>query len=491
MRPAGGCRAVLALITAVFAVSSMLASPPPAVPGAIGGTVTDPSNAVVSGATVTILNPATGSKESGATDSFGEFRIVVMPPGPYEITVEAPSFAPGRISGVLVEAGRVNRLQIGLKPESIAETVRTAAEPPAINTAQSEPIAKTGQETVSNPPINDRRWLRFSLSAPGATPDELFDPIGFRRGFSGLLNNRTVDGGDTSQAFFTGERRRGRAAYDVNPAAVEEMQIIHSSFSAEHGRAGGVSNTVTRSGSNKLHGELFYFLRDNTLGAANPLSRNYVASPAGDGSYVPAPYKPEDRRQQFGGAWGGAIVRDKLFYFFDYAGQRRTFTGVGLPSTPDFLASPSTAELNTLAANLGVSPTLAPNYFRQGLAFLKAETGPVPRRADLDTFFPKLDWIVNSKNTFTASYNRLRWKAPGGLLTQATDAYGISSFGNDYVRADMVMAAGPRGRPAISATNSATSGRATSSSLPARRLRRRSRIPARPWESAAPTANRW
>ncbi len=439
MRPAGGCRAVLALIPAVFAVSSMLALPPPAVPGAIGGTVTDQSNAVVSGATVTILNPATGAKETGATDGFGEFRIVVMPPGPYEITVEAPSFAAGRVSGVLVEAGRVNRLQIGLKPESIAETVQKAAEPPVVNGAQTEPVAKTGQEAISNPPIDSQGRTGFTLPGPEETREDYFDPTGLRRGFSGLLNNRSVDGGSTSQAFFSGERRRMRAAYEVDPAAVQEMQVISSNFSSEYGRAGGVINTVTKSGSNKLHGELFYFLRDNALGATNPLSKNYVASPAGDGSYVPASYKPEDRRQQFGGAWGGAIVRDKLFYFFDYAGQRRTFTGVGLPNTPDFLAPPSTTELGTLAANLGVSPTLAPTYFRQGLAFLKAETGPVPRRADQDTFFPKLDWIINNQNTFTASYNRLRWTAPGGLPTQATDAYGISSFGNDYVRTDMVM----------------------------------------------------
>ncbi len=339
-----------------------------------------------------------------------------------------------------MELGRVTELDIALKVERVVETVQVSSAAPAVNTAQPDFATNINQEAVDNLPINGRRWSRFALLAPGATPDGTFGLISFR-GISGLLNNHTVDGGDNNQAFFSEERGRTRAAYSVSQAAVREFQVNVSNFSAEYGRAaGGVINTVTKSGSNKLHGEGFYFLRDNALGATNPLSTDYVASPSG--GYVPVPYKAEDVRQQFGGNLGGAIKQDKLFFFINYEGLRRNFPGMGIPSTPGFLGPASSSEMSTLATNLRVNPTnpMLQTYFNQGLAFLQAETGQVPRQASQDTFFPKLDWIINGKNTFSASYNSVRWNSPAGVQTQPTNADGIASFGNDFVKTDMLMA---------------------------------------------------
>ncbi|MGA2989056.1 MAG: carboxypeptidase regulatory-like domain-containing protein [Candidatus Korobacteraceae bacterium] len=408
--------------------------------GAIGGTVRDQSKAVVANAKVTVQNLGTKEKKTGTTDTFGKFRIIALPPGQYDVTIEAPSFAIHKYSGLIVEVGRVTELEAGLKLGSVVETMQVSGDAPAVNTLQPDFATNINQEAINNLPINGRRWSRFALLAPGATPDGTFGLISFR-GISGLLNNHTVDGGDNNQAFFSEERGRTRAAYAISQAAVREFQVNISNFSAEYGRAaGGVINTVTKSGSNKLHGEGFYFMRDNALGAINPLSTIYVPSPGG--GYLPVPYKAEDLRQQFGGNLGGAIKQDKLFFFVNYEGQRRDFPGVGIPSTPGFLGPASSSELSALATNIHVNPTnpMLQTYFNQGLAFLQAETGPVPRRADQDTFFPKLDWIINRKHTFIASYNRLRWDSPGGVQTQPTNADGITSFGNDYVRTDMVMA---------------------------------------------------
>jgi hypothetical protein len=192
--------------------------------GAIGGTVTDQSRAVVLGATVTVVNPETREKKIGITDSYGKFRLIALRSGQYEVTVLASTFAFYRITGVVVEVGRVTELEIALKMGSVVETVRVTSDAPAVNTVQPDFATNVNEQAISNLPINGRRWSRFALLAPGATPDGPFGLISFR-GISGLLNSHTVDGLDNNQAFFSEERGRTRAAYAISQAAVREFQV--------------------------------------------------------------------------------------------------------------------------------------------------------------------------------------------------------------------------------------------------------------------------
>jgi hypothetical protein len=146
-----------------------------------------------------------------------------------------------------------------------------------------------------------------------------------------LLNNNTLDGTDNNNTFFSEERGRTRIQYSVSQAAVREFQVNTSNYSAEYGRAaGGVINTVTRSGTNDFHGQVFYFQRNNRWGARNPSA----LLPSASG---PVAIKPEDVRHQFGGAIGGPIVKDKLFFFFTYDQQKRNFPGVATTSTATIL----------------------------------------------------------------------------------------------------------------------------------------------------------
>jgi hypothetical protein len=139
--------------------------------GAIGGTVSDQRKAVVPNATITVQNLATQEKKTGTTDSFGEFRITTLSPGQYEVTVEAPSFAPYRASGLIVEIGRVTELQVGMKPGAAVETVQVTDEAPTVNTVQPDFASNIDNTTIENLPINGRKWSNFALLTPGLVPD--------------------------------------------------------------------------------------------------------------------------------------------------------------------------------------------------------------------------------------------------------------------------------------------------------------------------------
>ena len=154
------------------------------------------------------------------------------------------------------------------------------------------------------------------------------------RGISTLLNNNTVDGADNNQAFFSEERGRTRAGYSTPKVAIEEFQVNTSNYSAEYGRsAGGVVNTVTKSGTNSLHGEADFYDRDNDVGRNEPVHHDHVTNVAW--RFHPTPFKPTDWRKDCRSGAGGAIIKDKLFYVLSPIDwYHRNFPGTALWPTP-------------------------------------------------------------------------------------------------------------------------------------------------------------
>jgi len=248
------------------------------------------------------------------------------------------------------------------------------------------------------------------------------------RGISGLLNNNTIDGGDNNQAFFSEERGRTRINYVISQSAIREFQVNTSNYSAEYGRsAGGVTNAVTKSGTNEFHGDAFYYNRNNRNGARNPLQFQSVLV-NGVSTLVAA--KPIDLRQQWGGTIGGPILRDRLFFFFSYDQQSRNFPGLAVFSNPNYLNTVDRTKLT----GLGVTSA----QIDSTLGFINSLTGQTPRKGDQTLFLPKIDWQINHNNLFSISYNRLRWKSPAGIQTQAVNNFGRASFGDDFVNVDSV-----------------------------------------------------
>lgn len=420
---------VMALLMLAMSLFGMTAFAQSTTDGAIGGTVTDQSGAVIPNATVKATNLGTNATATATTDGTGRYRIIQLKPGTYKLEVASGNFTPYTAQGLIVEVGRVTTMEVKMGVAAKAEAVDVTGEAPVINTQAPDFATNINQTSINELPINGRRWSQYALLTPGATPDGNFGLISFR-GISGLLNNNTVDGGDNNQAFFAEERGRTRIGYVLSQDAVQEFQVNTSNYSAEYGRsAGGVVNAVTKAGTNNFHGSAFWYLRDNAVGATNPFTKAFVNG-------VLEPIKPEDVRHQWGGSVGGPVIKDKLFFFFSYDQQHRNFPGVASPAKPANFFAPLTAtELTTLSGR-GVTATQAAD----GMAFLQSLSGTVARKGDQDIFLPKLDWKINDKHSAAVVYNRMRWNSPAGVQTQAVVQRGIASFGNDGVKVDSLNA---------------------------------------------------
>jgi hypothetical protein len=418
--------AIFALGTIAFAQSTLT--------GGISGKVTDPQGASIPNAAVTVTNVGTNKEATATSDSDGGFRVANLDPGTYSIKVAVAGFADFVQEKVVVEVGQVTSLNVQLGVAGTTATVEITAEAPVINTNSQEFSTNVNQTSINELPVNGRRVTDFVLLTPASVPDGPFGLISFR-GVSGLLNNSTVDGGDNNQSFQSEERGRTRIPYVVSQAAVREFQVNSSNYSAEYGRsAGAVVNTVSKSGTNEFHGDLFEYYRNNRFGARNPRATksvliNNVATPVG--------IKPLDIRHQFGGDIGGPIVKNKAFFFFSYDQQKRNFPGLAVFNTVSYLntlapGTPGRAVLTAATASKGLTDAQINN----ALTFINSLTGETPRRGDQKIIFPKVDWQVNSNHLFTMSYNRLRWASPAGLQTQATNTNAKHSFGDDFVRVD-------------------------------------------------------
>lgn len=409
--------------------------------GVIGGIVVDPRGAAAD-AEIDLTSADTAHVYQARTDAHGSFRFLGLPPGIYDAWITQTGFVRVHVTQVMVQVGRFTPLSAHLTIANAEETVEVRE--PGVVLDLSNPALSTNidQAAIDELPSNSRRWTYFALLTPGVVPDqEGYGLLSFR-GISVLLNNNTLDGADNNQAFFSEERGRTRTAYFASQASVREFQVNTSNYSAEYGRAaGGVVNTVTRSGTNALHGNAFLFDRDNRWGARNPFTQLAQLQP--DGTVTGVSVAPTDTRQQWGIAAGGPLRRQRLFWFFTYDQFRRNFPAVSRPGniTKFFDRALTSSELETLRQRLGVPlPSYALEQYQQFVSGIMGETGLVPRSASQLILFPKVDWQFNDRNHVSVQYNFLRWSSPHGALTQTATSYGISSFGDDHVTDDVLVA---------------------------------------------------
>lgn len=402
--------------------------------GAIGGTVFDKTGAVVGGAKIVVHNNGTAAEQTVTADSSGYYRVSGLQPAEYTVTITGGGLAPYKAEKVVVVVGNLTEISPHLGVAGTSETVDVTAEAPQINYTSPDFAPVMDQTAIENLPINGGRWSNFALLTPGVVSDSnAFGLLSFR-GISTLLNNNTVDGADNNQAFFSEERGRTRIGYSTPKEAVEEFQVNTSNYSAEYGRsAGGVVNTVTKSGTNNIHGSGYFFDRDNDWGAFNEFTQLNVQT--GPGTFASEPLKPTDWRKMAGFGVGGPLLKDKLFWYVAYDWYHHNFPGIAVASNPTaFFAAPSSTTLSTLASRLGVSTGQAATIYNNDLSGLNTLLGQVPREGDQNIFFPKLDWEINSKNHASFSLDRMRWNSPAGIQTSTTVTRGIASFGNDFVK---------------------------------------------------------
>src|SRR5579864_2718232 len=379
------------VLVALFAVScGALLYAQSTTDGAIGGTIYDTNGAVVANAKVVVHNNGTNAETTITTDGSGYFRVNKLQPGAYTVTISEQGFAPFKSEQVIVQVGSVTELSPHLTVGSNTETVEVSTEAPQINSSTPEFAPTLNQVAISNLPINGGRWSSFAVLTPGVVANSSgFGLLSFR-GISTLLNNNTVDGADNNQAFFSEERGRTRAGYSTPKTAIEEFQVNTSNYSAEYGRsAGGVVNTVTKSGTNSIHGEAFFYDRDNVWGAINPFTK--LSVPVTPTTFNQVPYKPTDWRKMSGFGVGGPAIKDKLFWNLTFDWYKRNFPGTAIPSSATSFfgqQTPSAATINRIASKLGISTTAAQTAYGNEFNGLVSMLGPTPRQGEQYIIFP-------------------------------------------------------------------------------------------------------
>src|SRR5262245_28337294 len=278
------------------------------------GFVKDTTGAVVPNATVTARNPATNVSRSTTSGDDGNYRIVNLPPGEYDITVEASNFKKAVLPKVALTVGQTADLDVTLEAGQISESVTISdATSEIVETSKTAVSTTIDQQRINNLPINERNYLSFALTTSTVNRDN-GRPIGpapttglnfgGQRGRSNLVQ---VDGADNTDNSVNASRST------VSQEAVQEFQVVTNSFAAEFGRsAGGVVNVVTKSGTNDFHGNIFGFLRHRSFQARNAFA------PIED---------PPFTRTQYGFTLGGPFDRDRTFFFFAFEQRRRNESG--------------------------------------------------------------------------------------------------------------------------------------------------------------------
>jgi Carboxypeptidase regulatory-like domain/TonB dependent receptor len=430
-----------------------------AVDGAVGGTVVDASDAIVGGATVTVVNNATNAEQTAKADSAGYFRVIHLQPGTYSVTITAPGFEPYKSVDATVQVGLLTTIDAHMQVGSTSQTVEVTGAAPLVNTTNPDFAGIIDQKLLHDLPVSNYRWSSYALLTPGVVNDSNGYGLLSFRGQSTLLNNVTIDGTDDNQAFFSEERGRTRAGYSTAKESVQEFQVNTSNYSVEYGRsAGGIVNSVTKSGTNSFHGVGYYFDRDSAWAATNSTVTHPVEVSNTPPTYRVVPFKPTDLRRQYGLAVGGPIWKDKIFFFFAadkfYHDFPAAATITGASANSNFYtaadaalpagktcgatgsAAPNYQDANVcqIATNAGLPYASSYTVYNAGIAGLQSTLGTAPRTGDQTIYFPKLDWQLNGKNHVSVEANRMRWTSPAGIQTSPAVAYGLSSFGNDYVR---------------------------------------------------------
>jgi hypothetical protein len=368
--------------------------------GTVTGTLTDTTGAVVPDASVVVREIDTGTDRAVRTNGAGIYVATFLQPGHYEVTANKTGFAKLVRKDLTLQVGQTMTIDFQMPLQTTQETVTVTAETPLIDPDKTEVSQVVSSTLVENLPIVGRRWDNFALLTPGVTTDGTMVSY---RGVSGLYNNNSVDGANNNQAFFSEARGRSTVPYTYSLDAIQEFQVSPSNYSAEFGQAaGGITNAVTKSGTNAIHGDLFYFLRYPSLNALDPIAK-------ASGIYT----QPVHQQQQFGGSVGGPILRDKLFFFLNYDGSRKVFP-ITFTSTANFpLPCPAAVTFAQCAA---------------ANAYLKSLTGSYPRTAVNDIAFGKLDYQINSNHRLSANFDLDDFHQP--------DAFSNASLVNNSVTAN-------------------------------------------------------
>jgi hypothetical protein len=296
------------------------------------GRVTDAGGAVLPNAKITLVNEATGVSRDGHSNDNGDYDFVEVPVGTYRLEFDLTGFKKNVRRGVSLDINQVITLNMTMQVGATQEVVDVTAEAPLVETTSTQLGAVVGDRAVSELPLNSRDTYQFLQLQPG-----VMSTVGSSNsivygsnnagavsvnGGRGRSNNFSVNGGDANDQFVN------LPTVQPSPDSIQEFRVLTNTFDAEYGRnSGSVVNVVTKSGTNQFHGNMYEFFRNKVLNA-----NAYCFSADGCS-------KPKFNQNQFGGTFGGPIVKDRTFFFASYEGRR---IRQGIPSPAVFV--PTAAE---------------------------------------------------------------------------------------------------------------------------------------------------
>lgn len=369
----------------------------------MNGTITDASAAVVPGATITVTEKSTGFTRNTQSNEAGLYNLPRLPVGTYSLSIEKEGFKLLKHDEIPLQVGAVTTLDFRLEVGTTSEIVTVTADAPVVETTRSTSVSSISEQAVANLPVNGRNFLDFTLLTPGVVKDPTRTGDLSFAGQRGPANSLLVDGADSNNLFFgqaTG--RTGFRPYTFSEEAIQEFQVSNAGYAAEVGRAGGGAvNAITKSGTNHFHGSAFWFYRDKGMNANTSINKARAVA------FPKSPY----HYNQFGGSLGGPVMKDRLFIFFNYDGQRNKNSFVAVPST----SAPAA-----------------------GLIALGKYLTPYLTTQNTNAYLGKVDWNASSADRLTFRYNVSRYT---GLNQE--NAFGASAqehTGNQQIDTDNISA---------------------------------------------------
>jgi hypothetical protein len=402
----------------IFTLCASTLSAQDSATGSIRGVVLDPGGARLSKALVAIANSATNARYFATSDAEGRFSFEMLPPGDYSARVEAPGMSPDVAPSLHVDVGGVAELHFRLSVAGVQESLTVSASPTLVETKPSAVSTLLDERSVTDFPLNGRRFSDLALLSPGVTQDPrgLTSSSNGDLSFGGIRGFHTtffVDGGDYNNAFFAQARGRYRAPYQFSTEVVQEFRVSSNAYGAEQGRTGGaVVNVVTKSGSNHLHGTAFYYLRDSSFGATNP----FLA------------FRPHNRQQQAGGTLGGPLKRNKIFFFAGF--DQHVFH---VPNVVEFLDGSS-----HVIPQAATGPFTPGDYEStdQALVFaaaaqLSSLTGEYPASQIGNSAYGKLDINLTPRQQLSLRVNTTRYWGANNVFLDPTSPVTYDAINNN------------------------------------------------------------
>ena len=402
--------------------------------GSIAGTVQDTSGAVIPNVMVTVTSVETGTARTVTADDRGHYQVLSLQVGQYELSAEASGFKKALRKGIDLTVGQQAVIDLSLEVGQVQQEVTVSAAVPLVDTTTSSTAGLVEEQAVKELPLNGRSYDRLITLNPGTSvvttslrPTAANVSQGYLFNVNGGRSNDNlfmVNGIEFTGASRIGAMPGGASGQLLGVDAVREFNVESSTYGVEYGkRDGGQVNVITQSGTNQFHGSVFEFLRNSALDATDFFTN---AAPAGSGIK-----KPEFRRNDFGGAAGGPIRKDKTFIFGNYEGYRQTLTQNEVAIVPDanarqgFLPIGSGGSLVKVGIAPGIVPYLAMYPLANGpeLGGGLAESfnsAPFPVREDYGNL--RVDHIFSDKDSLSGAYT----VDDGTKSTPFADPYTVS-----------------------------------------------------------------